>query len=84
MPIYDYRCRQCQESFEVLVIKATVPQCPSCRSQDLEQLLSGFGISSSSIREANVRAARRQRLASSNFKEQRVAEAEEIREHGQG
>jgi len=84
MPIYDYSCRQCREQFEFLVINNTLPECPVCHSQDLERLLSGFAVSSSEIRKANVRAARRQRLASSNFKDQRVAEAEEIRDHGQG
>jgi len=65
-------------------MKDTVPECPACHSQELERRLSGFAVSSTAIREANVQAARRQRLASSNFKDQRVAEAEEIRDHGQG
>ena len=38
-------------------------------------------MSSDSIRQANLQAARRKYAASSNVKDQKVAEAEEIREH---
>lgn len=81
MPIYDYQCRQCGEAFELLVLKTTVAACPSCQSQDLEQLISGFAVSSASIRQANLQAARRKYKASSTFKDKKVAEADEIREH---
>jgi len=81
MPIYDYHCRNCGEEFELLILKTTVAACPGCQSQDLEQLLSGFSVSSDAIRQANVKAARRKLATSSNYKEQKVAEAEEIREH---
>ena len=81
MPIFDYQCRGCGEEFELLVLKGTVAACPSCQSQDLEQLISGFAVSSDSIRQANLQAARRKHAASSNVKDQKVAEAEEIREH---
>ena len=81
MPIYDYQCRNCGEEFELLVLKNTVAACPACQSQDLEQLISGFSVSSESSRQANLKAARRKYAASSNYKDQKVAEAEEIREH---
>jgi putative FmdB family regulatory protein len=81
MPIYEYECRGCGHQFELLVLKATVAACPACQSQDLEQLLSGFAVSSESIRLSNVQAARRKFATSSNYKDQKVAEAEEIREH---
>ena len=81
MPIYEYECRQCGNQFELLVIKTTVPACPSCESQDLEQLVSGFAVSSEEITKANVKAARRQYTTSGNYRDQKVAEAEEIREH---
>ena len=38
-------------------------------------------MSSESIRDANLKAARRKYAASSDVKDKRVAEAEEIREH---
>ena len=81
MPIYDYQCRQCGEEFEQLVLKNTVAACPACQSQDLEQLISGFAVSSESSRQANLQAARRKLKNSSNFKDQKVAEADELREH---
>jgi putative FmdB family regulatory protein len=81
MPIYEYECRQCGEQFELLVLKETVAACPACESQDLEQLISGFAVSSAEIRQANVQAARRKLRNSSNYRDQKIAEAEEIREH---
>jgi putative FmdB family regulatory protein len=81
MPIYEYECRQCGEQFELLVLKTTVAICPACQSQELEQLISGFAVSSESIRQSNIQAARRKYATSSNYKDQKIAEAEEIREH---
>ena len=40
MPIYDYRCCDCQKTFELLVRSSTVPACPACSSQQLEKLVS--------------------------------------------
>ena len=81
MPIFEYECRGCGHQFELLVLKGTTAACPECQSQDLEQLLSGFAVSSESIRMANVKAARRQYATSSNYRDQKVAEADEVREH---
>jgi len=81
MPIYEYACRGCSHQFELLVLKGTVAVCPECQSQELEQLISGFAVSSEGIRTANVQAARRKFATSSNYRDQKVAEADEIREH---
>ena len=40
MPIYEYACRQCGARFEVLVRGQEAPQCPGCKSADLEKALS--------------------------------------------
>jgi putative FmdB family regulatory protein len=40
MPMYDYRCSACGQSFELLVRSSTVPTCPHCSSTALERQLS--------------------------------------------
>jgi len=43
MPIYEYRCRQCQDEFETLVRNARDEEqieCPQCGSTELERVLS--------------------------------------------
>ena len=81
MPIYEYACRGCGEQFELLVLKGTVAACPACQGQDLEQLLSGFSVASEATTIARVKKARQQYANSSMYKDQKIAEAEEIREH---
>jgi putative FmdB family regulatory protein len=57
MPLFDFRCRRCGGEFEALV-RTGFPAVCSCGSDDLEQLPSGFAVSSSSIRKANLDAVR--------------------------
>lgn len=40
MPIYDYRCKDCDKTFELLVRASITPVCPACRGEQLEKLLS--------------------------------------------
>jgi putative FmdB family regulatory protein len=43
MPIYEFRCCDCQEPFELIVLGAddTVEMnCPKCRSEHLERIMS--------------------------------------------
>jgi putative FmdB family regulatory protein len=81
MPIYEYQCRQCAEQFELLVLKGTEVACPSCHGADLEQLLSGFAVSSDGIRQSNALAARRAHRNSSDVKEQTIAHTEYVKKH---
>ncbi len=81
MPIYDYKCQGCGQAFELLILKGTVAECPECHSHNLEQQISGFAVSSASISQSNLQAARRRVKNSSIYKDQKVHEAEEIREH---
>jgi putative FmdB family regulatory protein len=81
VPIYEYRCRQCSNQFELLVLTSTVVACPACQSPELEQLLSGFAVSSDGTRQANVQAARSATLKSNDYREQKVAHAEYVKKH---
>ena len=47
MPLYEYRCRDCQKRFEEFVLGDAKPRCPSCHGKKLEKLLSVFAVSSS-------------------------------------
>jgi putative FmdB family regulatory protein len=40
MPIYEYRCSQCDHEFEVLIDADDTPSCPVCHEQKLERLWS--------------------------------------------
>jgi putative FmdB family regulatory protein len=57
MPLFDFRCRRCGQEFEALVRTGHPIACP-CGSDDLEQLPSGFAVSSSTIRKTNLDAVR--------------------------
>jgi len=43
MPLYEYNCRKCEESFEVLVTARATEEvrCPKCDGTDLDRL---FGL----------------------------------------
>jgi putative FmdB family regulatory protein len=40
MPMYEYICQECEHPFETLVFGGETVECPKCRSQRLERLLS--------------------------------------------
>jgi putative FmdB family regulatory protein len=46
MPAYEYRCKDCGHQFvEVLRVSEHdkhKPQCPKCKSEKIEQMLSSF------------------------------------------
>ncbi len=48
MPIYEYRCRACDERFEKLVSGQTAVACPRCASDEVTRTLSLFGFKSGS------------------------------------
>jgi len=47
MPMYEYRCRECNAEFELIVFSSTTPACPDCQSEDLDKQLSGFSVGKS-------------------------------------
>jgi putative FmdB family regulatory protein len=59
MPLYDYHCKACDTSFELLVRAATIPACPGCGSKDLERAVSRIAPAGKieAIRMSNRRAA---------------------------
>ncbi len=45
MPIFEYRCLNCDKDFETLVMRSEeTPQCPSCDGTRLEKQLSVFAV----------------------------------------
>ncbi|MCT4562859.1 MAG: zinc ribbon domain-containing protein [Maledivibacter sp.] len=46
MPIYEYRCGQCDSTFEKLVkiTDDSIQECPKCESTDVKREFSTFGI----------------------------------------
>jgi putative FmdB family regulatory protein len=51
MPLYEYQCRECRESFEVLQRLGDGPEglaCPKCGGSELSKQYSTFAASSTS------------------------------------
>lgn len=44
MPIFEYVCQQCRHHFEVIVQGARLPECPACKSKELEKQFSVFAV----------------------------------------
>jgi len=48
MPIYEYKCLNCEEEFETLVFGSSEKvSCPHCQGDKLERVLSACGFKSS-------------------------------------
>jgi putative FmdB family regulatory protein len=63
MPLYEYRCNACKEEFEALVRpQDPAPACPSCRSGDLEKLITAAAMSSEQLTRERVKTERKRRL----------------------
>ena len=47
MPLYEYKCNKCNNSFETLVLDLTDEvNCPECKSTNIEKQFSTFGVKS--------------------------------------
>lgn len=54
MPLYEYVCRECRQSFEKLVRSFTEPVlCPACSSAEVEKQLSTFAMAGSGTPQAS-------------------------------
>ena len=40
MPLFEYTCQNCEQSFELLVRNGDSPACPDCRGTQLDKLFS--------------------------------------------
>lgn len=61
MPLYDFHCRDCDKTTELLVRTSDTPTCPACGSSQMEKLLSlpsPPGKSKDIIRRARAAAAK--------------------------
>ena len=83
MPIYEYSCNACRNSFEILVLTNTALECPSCASRDLERLISSPSVHSEGTHRMAMRAAKKRdrALATDRAIEQRKYEESHDR-HG--
>ncbi len=48
MPIYEFTCRKCGETFEELVLggRLTDIKCPKCQSEEVEKIMSACAFKS--------------------------------------
>jgi putative FmdB family regulatory protein len=76
--LYDFKCLDCGEQFEALVLKSE-PACPACQGRQLEQLISTFSVDSASIRQNNINLARK--ANSKMARDKAVADREAIEHH---
>ena len=81
VPLHEFECRACGSCFELLVRGAATPACPSCRSYDLDRLISGFAVSSEGTRDASLQKARRRSLQSRDRHDKHRADVEDTLEH---
>ena len=70
MPLYDYLCKKCDKTSELLIrSSSSVPACPHCGSEELQRLLSAPvapGKSAGILSGARTQAAKEGHL--SNYK----------------
>ena len=48
MPIFEYRCKDCNAAYESLIRGDEKPVCPHCASRNAEKALSVFAVSHAS------------------------------------
>ena len=76
MPIYDYRCKSCDQRFELLVRGSAVPQCPHCGSTDLDKCVTAPAAPGRS--KTAIASARRQANREGHFSHYSAAERRRI------
>ena len=81
MPIFEYRCAECEAEFECLVRGADVPACPACGSTTLERLLTTFAVSSAERSQRVLSSARQAYRRSKDRADRLRHQAEDVRDH---
>jgi putative FmdB family regulatory protein len=79
VPLYEFRCGACGESFERLVRGSDVGVCARCGSADLERQTSLFAVSSEATRKASLGTAKEKQRAEARDKA--IAEREQHINH---
>lgn len=59
MPMFDFSCQGCDNTFELLVRKGDRISCPACGSETVDKLLSLPALKTSSTRGLAMQAAKR-------------------------
>lgn len=66
MPLYEYQCKKCSGSFELLITAGAKPRCLHCGSRSLRQLISAPaapGKSTAIVARGRARAAKEGHLS---------------------
>lgn len=79
MPLYEFRCRNCDHIFEQLVRDNSPMPCPACGVDDKTRVISRFAVSSEGTRSLNLAKARRANAGT--VRDKQVADAEAYLEH---
>jgi len=75
MPLFEYRCRNCNSQCELLIRGSAVPVCPSCGSSSLDKMLSLFAVTSEGTQLKNRQTlGAQQRLSSQRTRREREHE----------
>jgi putative FmdB family regulatory protein len=83
MPIYEFRCANCGETFEELVpAEGTTLACPACGSVDSERVLSNVSPPGRLPRGAKVRDSESRRREREAARRDRISEAQKARRGG--
>ena len=77
MPIHDFRCSACGQTFELLVRSSTVPACPHCASTALDKQVSLTAPQGTS--QAIIAAGRRAAVKEGHFSNYSKAERAKLR-----
>ena len=75
MPLFDFTCRACGQTFEALVRTGHETKCPGCSSVDLERALPTFAVKTPERSQAAA-AANRHKYAVRGAQETRIREEE--------